>query len=136
MTSIVITTRFHEAWVPADDLRRYCPVVPPGDPPAAWAGHPLLKALLVESVYVAPDFRRRGHLTRFLAWAAADPRYDLVIVQGVANKHLRAALKRWGWAHDPGVQDYYLPATAAAKAAVAALPRSRKEAAVAAANRP
>jgi GNAT superfamily N-acetyltransferase len=68
---------------------------------------PATHALAIESVHVDEPHRRQGHLTRFLEMATADPRFDLVTVEGVQNPVLAEALIRWGWEWDPGVMDFY-----------------------------
>jgi GNAT superfamily N-acetyltransferase len=91
-------------WVLASDLRRSAMR-------RDWTDEPTLYALVIEHVAVDEDHRRQGLCRAFLG-AAIGPvadfhGYDLVIVEGVQNPHLYAALERWGWECDPQVKDFY-----------------------------
>jgi hypothetical protein len=72
-----------------------------------------IHAIVIMSIRVKIEHRRQGHCRRFIERAAADPRFELCIVEGVLNPHLRAALYRWGWDCDPGVSDFYKRITVA-----------------------
>jgi hypothetical protein len=66
-----------------------------------------IHAIVLESVKVEPRHRRRGFCRRLIEALCLDSRYDLVIIEGVQNRHLADALLRWGWDHDPRVMDFY-----------------------------
>ena len=72
-----------------------------------WTKEPLIYALTIEIITVNPYFQRQGHYKRFIHNMCLDERYEMVVVECVRNKILRDALIRWGWEHDPIVQDYY-----------------------------
>ncbi len=104
MTSIVragpLTARVRECWIDRANLRLSA------DHPT-WTERPTWSALAIESIAVEEAHRRQGHCRRFLAEVCADPRFEMVVVEGVGNEVLAAALLRWGWRFDPGVMDFY-----------------------------
>jgi len=106
-----LTVRLRECWVLASDLRKSAWT-------EGWTPEPTLHALVLEHVKVDETLRRRGICKRFIAWLAGDPRYELVIIEGVQNEHLAEALTRWGWPCDRGVMDFYLAKSDAARQAV------------------
>lgn len=94
------TAYVRACYVPAHNFR--ISSVYPG-----WMDVPLLRAVVFEVIDVEPKFRRQGVCKRVLAAACDDPRYDLVVVEGVGNPILAAALIRWGWDWDAAVTDFY-----------------------------
>ncbi len=94
-----IYVRLRECWVLASNLR-----VSRQDGP--WA-EPCYKAVVVEYVVVDKRARRQGVFTRLINTLCTDPRYELVIVEGVQNPILAEALLRRGWRHDLEVMDFY-----------------------------
>ena len=96
-----LTAYVRECWVIASNRRLSAP--------APCLHGPMLHSLVVETVSVEEGHRRQGHCKRFLDALCADPRFELVIVEGVQNEHLAEALLRWGWDCDPGVMDFYWP---------------------------
>lgn len=109
-----LTAHLRECFVRRDDLRRST------TNPGLWPADVTLKALVVEVIAVRPEHARKGHCRRFLMELTTLPGRDLVVVEGVANPILRDALVRWGWHHDPHVQDYYRPLTEAGRKALEA----------------
>ncbi len=107
-----LTVTLRECFVRWDDLRQSTVR------PSLWPAGAALKALVVETLAVRPEHARKGHCRRFLMELTTLPGRDLVVVEGVVNPILRDALVRWGWHHDPHVQDYYRPLTDAAWAAL------------------
>ncbi len=88
-----------ECWVDAGNMRLSAE-------DRGWTDRPTLHAIVIESVNVEGSERRQGHLKRFLTMVCADPRFDLVVVEGVGNVHLAAYLEREGWECDVGVMDF------------------------------
>ncbi len=107
-----LTVRLRECWVLAANLKLSATT-------PDWTASPSLHAIVLEYVHVAEECRRQGICKRFIAWLCSDPRYELVIVEGVQNVHLAEALMRWDWPFDPETKDFYFPKSDAAKAAVA-----------------
>lgn len=66
-----------------------------------------IHSVIIESVKVEEAHRNQGHFKRFLAVVCADPRFDMVVVEGVQNPILAEALARWGWECNVGVSDFY-----------------------------
>ena len=64
-------------------------------------------SIVVETIRVDLEHRRQGLCKAFLQALCADPRFDMVVVEGVQNPVLADALRRWGWEWDPGVMDFY-----------------------------
>ncbi len=93
-----------ECWVNKDDLRQSRQSF---DAPA-WEG--ALHSLVLESIVVADQFRRKGickAIVGVLANAVDSGQYDLAIVEGVQSPILAEALARWGWRCDARVSDFY-----------------------------
>ncbi len=95
-----LTATVRECWVLAANLRRSATT-------PNWTAEPTIHAVVIETVEVEPEFRRQGEFRAFLAHVCADPRFDLVIVEGVLNVQLAHALTRWGWECDRVVMDFY-----------------------------
>lgn len=95
-----LTATLRECWLDAGN-RRLSAQFP------AWTDRPTIHAIVIESVSVEAAHRRQGHLKRFLAMVCADPRWEMVVVEGVGNLHLAAYLEREGWEVDVGVGDFY-----------------------------
>jgi hypothetical protein len=95
-----LTAVLRESWLLASNLRSS------GDYPG-WTGEATIHSIVVESVKVEEPFRRHGECKEFLENLCADPGYDMVVVEGVGNEHLAAALQRWGWEADLDVMDFY-----------------------------
>ncbi len=104
MTSIVragpLTARVRECWIDRANLRLSA------DHPT-WTDQPTIHALVIQSIAVEEAHRQQGHCRRFLAEVCADPRFEMVVMEGVGNEVLAAALLRWDWTCDPGVMDFY-----------------------------
>ncbi len=86
-----------ECWVQADNLRISYQT------PTAGTIH----SVVVESVQVDAAHRKQGNFSTFINRLLADPRYEMVVVEGVGNPFLAQALCRWGWDFDAGVMDFY-----------------------------
>lgn len=95
-----LTALVRECWVLKSN-RRVSAEIP------NWTNQPLVHSIVVESVNVEEAHRRQGHLKRFLDEVCADPRFDMVIVEGVQNPILAEALLRWGWDCNVEVMDFY-----------------------------
>lgn len=68
---------------------------------------PTIHAIVVESISVDEGHRRQGVCRAFINNLVADERFEMVVVEGVANPILADALTRWGWECDPEVMDFY-----------------------------
>lgn len=95
-----LTASMRECWVLASNKRLSAEV-------RNWTSEPALHALVIESITVDEDHRRQGLCRDFIAQVVADQRFELVVVEGVQNPHLAAALERWGWELDDEVMDFY-----------------------------
>jgi hypothetical protein len=95
-----LTAIVEERWIEAANKR--CSADDP-----RWTTRPTIHALAIESVKVEEPNRRQGHFKRFLAGVCADPRFDMIVVEGVGNRHLAEYLLREGWEVDVGVMDFY-----------------------------
>jgi hypothetical protein len=95
-----LTARIRECWVDAQNRR-----LSGTDP--AWTTRPTIHSIVIETVNVEPSQRQQGHFRRFLAMVCADPRFDMVVVEGVGNPHLAEFLLHEGWECDVGVMDFY-----------------------------
>ena len=100
VTNGPLTARIRECWVDAANRRLSADF--PG-----WTERRTIHTLVIESVCVEESHRRQGHFRRFLALLCADPRFGMVIVEGVQNPVLAEYLLRDGWDCDPGVMDFY-----------------------------
>lgn len=96
-----IRVSLRECWYDAADLRSST------THPEKWAGKPIIHAITVETILVEPEHRRQGHARRFLEELCRDERFEMVVVEGVGNPILAAALMRWGWNHDPKIMDFF-----------------------------
>lgn len=94
------TASLRDVWVLKDNLRISCELR--GKLPG-----PSWHALVLESIAVDPEHQRQGECKRFIAALCADPRYDIVIVEGVQNRFLADYLAREGWSFDLKVMDFY-----------------------------
>lgn len=115
-----LTVFVRECWVDATCLR-----LAGNDP--TWTKRPTIHTLAIETIEVEEDQRRQGHCRRFIEQALADPRFDMVIVEGVGNRDLADALLRWGWEFDKGVMDFYKRRDGRAVLSNLALVTSKKE---------
>jgi hypothetical protein len=95
-----LAANVRECWVLAENFRVSAPY--PG-----WTTEPTLHAVVIETVEVDETHRRQGVCRAFIEAVCQDERFELVIVEGVQNRHLADALIRWGWDCDPGVMDFY-----------------------------
>lgn len=91
--------RLRECWLNADNRRQSC------GRPGVFARE--VHAVVVETIRVDKAHQRQGLCRAYLNTLCADPRFELVVVEGVRNPHLAAALMRWGWDCDPVVMDFY-----------------------------
>ncbi len=96
----LLSATLRECWIDASNLRRSAER-------QDWTANPTIHAVVIETVRVEQAHQRQGHFKRFLAAVCADPRFDMVVVEGVQNPVLAEALLRWGWECDPGVMDFY-----------------------------
>lgn len=96
--------RLRECWVLASN-RRLSATSP------LWTAEPTIHALAVETIRVDREHRRQGLCSAFLDELCRDPKFDMVIVEGVGNPILANALIGWGWDYDPVVMDFYRPRT-------------------------
>lgn len=103
--SYALSATLRECWVRADNLRQSCQR-------PNWTTAPTLHALVLAAIYVPEPLRRLGLCRLFIDALVADSRFEMVIVEGVGNSNLAAALLRWGWNYDPGVSDFYWRNTA------------------------
>lgn len=109
-----LTVRLRECWIKASNLHESA--AKPG-----WTPEPTLHALAVEYVFVPQVLRRKGLCRSFLSMLAdRQDEFELVVVEGVSNPDLFAALQRWGWPHDPKTKDFYYAKSEEADRAVAA----------------
>ncbi len=95
-----LTAYVRECWVLASNRRQSAEW-------PDWTTEPTLHTLVIETVEVEEEFRRQGEFRAFVEMLLADPRFDMVAVEGVGNPALAAALRRWGWECDEGVMDFY-----------------------------
>jgi hypothetical protein len=95
-----IYAELRECWILASDKRQSCRF--PGK-----FGAPDIHSIVVESVRVPPEKQRQGVFKRFIEDLCRDPRFEMVVVEGVGNATLADALMRWGWEYDLGVMDFY-----------------------------
>lgn len=72
-----------------------------------WTDEPTIHAIVVETIDVSPEHRRRGYCRDFIKRLCDEERFDMVVVEGVINPYLQAALTRWGWECDRDVMDFY-----------------------------
>lgn len=98
-----VTYDVGDVWLKKADRRTFALVE--GHPEPPW---PAWRAAVVWYVEVREGMRRQGVCKRFLAEIAAAPGVEAVVVWWVQNRHLGAALRRWGWeCHEP-TNDFYL----------------------------
>ncbi len=95
-----VEASLRECWVRRDCLR--ASATRPD-----WTPLPTWHALAVEAVSVPPEYRHQGECRAFLKYLTGLAQYDLIVVEGVGNPLLAAALRRWGWQEDAGVHDFY-----------------------------
>ena len=85
-------------------------------PTAALAPGPTTYSLVIESVTVDPETEQnKGHFKSFINELIKNhlepdthkSGLEMIVIEGVGNEILAAALRRWGWEEDPGVSDFY-----------------------------
>lgn len=96
--------RLRECYIDATDLKK-------SSTQKGWTKNPTVYALVVEYVFVPEPLRRKGLCRTFLLSLLDRTQYDMIVVEGVQNEHLAAALERYQFSHDASVKDYYYGVT-------------------------
>lgn len=88
-----------ETWHLKADLRKSCV--------HGWGVEPAWSSLVVETAQVSSGVQRLGIFKAVVRQLQLAEKPDLLVVEAVQQPFLRNALCRWGFVHNPEVNDFY-----------------------------